>query len=180
MAEALLTDELARRGVGATVHSAGLLDDGRPASPHSASLMADRDLDISAHASRVVTAAMLQRADLIIGMERRHVREAAILVPDAWSRAFTLRELARRALDAGPRPPEVDVTDWLTVLVEERTTSEHLGESSADDVADPYGHSLRAHRKCADELDELIGVVVDQLWPAAEPQADDVLRSTTA
>ncbi len=180
MAEALLTDELARRGVVATVHSAGLLDDGRPASPHSASLMADRDLDLSAHASRVMTAAMLQRADLIIGMERRHVREAAILVPDAWSRAFTLRELARRALDAGPRPPEVDLADWLIVLVEERTTSEHLGESSADDVADPYGRSLRAYRTCADELDGLIGVVVDQLWPIADPQTDDALRSTTA
>ena len=180
MAEALLADELDRRGVAATVHSAGLLDDGRPASPHSTSLMADRDLDISTHASRAVTAAMLERADLIIGMERRHVREAAVLVPGSWSRAFTLRELARRALDAGPRPPEVEVADWLATLVEQRTTAEHLGESSSDDVADPYGRNLRTYRKCADELDGLIGVVVDHLWPAAEPKADNALRSTTA
>ena len=37
MAEVLFADELERRGVDATVHSAGLLDDGRPASPDSAS-----------------------------------------------------------------------------------------------------------------------------------------------
>jgi protein-tyrosine-phosphatase len=180
MAEALLADELARQGVGATVHSAGLLDDGRPASPNSVSLMADRGLDIADHASRVMTVAMLEHADLIIGMERRHVREAAILVPDAWSRSFTLRELARRAEDAGPRPPEVELADWLATLVEDRTTVAHLGESSSDDVADPYGRNLRTYRKCAGELDELIGVVVEQLWPAAEPLADDALRSTTA
>ncbi|MET1050130.1 MAG: hypothetical protein ABWZ55_10910, partial [Acidimicrobiales bacterium] len=94
--------------------------------------------------------------------------------------AFTLRELARRALDAGPRPPEVEVADWLAMLVEQRTTAEHLGESSSDDVADPYGRNLRSYRKCADELDGLIGVVADQLWPAAEPRADNALRSTTA
>ena len=72
------------------------------------------------------------------------------------------------------------MADWLAMLVEQRTTTEHLGASSSDDVADPYGRNLRTYRKCADELDGLIGVVVDHLWPAAEPQADDALRSTTA
>jgi protein-tyrosine phosphatase len=180
MAEVLFADELKRRGVDATVHSAGLLDDGRPASPDSAVLMADRGLDLSAHVSRTMTPAMLEAADLIIGMERRHVREAVVAVRSAWPRAFTLRELARRVLEAGPRPPEVDLADWLAALVEGRTTTEHLGDSPADDVADPMGRSRRTYRKCADELDQLIGVVADQLWPAAEPQADDALRSTTA
>ena len=180
MAEVLLADELARRGVDATVHSAGLLDDGRPASVHSARLMADRGLDLSAHASRAMTPAMLEAADLIIAMERRHVREAAMLVPASWPRAFTLRELARRVVDVGPRPPDVVLADWLATLGEKRTTAEHLGESSRDDVADPIGRNLRADRKCADELDELVGVVVDHLWPSTEPQPDDALRSTTA
>jgi protein-tyrosine phosphatase len=180
MAEALLADELARRHIDATVHSAGLLDDGRPASPHSVRLMADRGLDITRHASRAMTPTMLEQADLIIGMERQHVREAAVLVPAAWPRAFTLPELARRVTAAGPRPPAVALADWLPTLIEGRTIADHLGSFSPDEVADPIGRTLRVSRKCAEELDELIGVVVDRLWPATGPRPHDALRSTTA
>jgi protein-tyrosine phosphatase len=180
MAEVLLAYELAQRHVAATVHSAGLLEDGRPASPNSVKLMADRRLDISRHASRVMTTTMLENADLIIGMERQHAREAAVLVPSAWRRAFTLPELARRATAAGPRPSDVPLAAWLPTLVEGRTIADHLGSWSPDEVADPIGRSLRVYRKCAEELDQLIGVVVDHLWPPPGPRSDDALRSTTA
>jgi protein-tyrosine phosphatase len=171
MAEALLADALARRGVDAHVHSAGLLEDGRPASGHSVTCMAGRGLDLSAHRSRVMTAELLEGADLIVGMERRHVREAAVLAPASWPRAFTFRELARRAEAAGPRPPGVALADWLAGLVEGRTTAAHLGESGDDDVADPIGRSLRTYAKCAEALDGLVATVVDNLFP-------DALRST--
>ncbi len=181
MAEVLLADALRRRSLPATVSSAGLLDDGRPASPHSVRLMAERGLDLTGHASRHMTAELLQRADLIIGMERRHVREAAVLAPDAWPRAFTLPELARRATAVGPRADDVSVADWLATLVEGRTTADHLGDVAADEIADPIGRSLRTYRRCATQLDELIEVVADHLAPAppigSEPPP--TLRSTT-
>ena len=181
MAEVLLADALGRRAFGATVSSAGLLDDGRPASPHSVTPMAERGLDLSGHASRHMTAEMLERADLVVGMERRHVREAAVLVPTAWPRAFTLPELARRATAAGPRPDGVDVADWLTALVEGRTTADHLGDVAADEIADPIGRSLRTYGKCAAQLEELIEVVADRLVPGPPPESDPIptLRSTT-
>ncbi len=180
MAEVLLADALSRRGFDATVTSAGLLDDGRPASPHSVTLMAERGLDLSGHASRQMTAEMLEAADLIVGMERRHVREAAVAAPDVWPRAFTLPELARRATAAGPRPDGVPVADWLASLVEGRTTADHLGEDAADDIADPMGRNLRTYRKCATQLDELIEVVADHLVPAVPSESNPTLRSTTA
>jgi protein-tyrosine phosphatase len=181
MAEVLLADELSRRGVDATVHSAGLLEDGRPASEHSVRVMADRGLDISRHASRVMTPEMLDGADLIIAMERRHVREAAVLAPDRWPRAFTLRELERRLTAAGPRPAAVPLEDWLTEIAADRTPSDHLGESPADDVEDPIGRSLRTYRKCAESLDGLVASVVDHLWPTTdEALSSESLRSTTA
>jgi len=180
MAEVLFADALGRRGLDATVTSAGLLDDGRPASPHSVTLMADRGLDLSSHQSRHMTAEMLASADLIIGMERRHIREAAVTAPDAWPRAFTLPELARRATAAGPRGDGQTVADWLAVLVEGRTTADHLGDVAADEIADPIGRNLRTYRKCASQLDELIEVVADHLVPAVPSESTPTIRSTTA
>jgi protein-tyrosine phosphatase len=142
--------------------------------------MGDRGLDLGGHVSRVMTAEMLDGADLVVGMERRHVREAAVLAPGAWPRAFTLRELARNTEIAGPRPAEVPVADWLAGIVAERTIAAHLGVSPEDDVADPIGRPLRAYRKCADALDGLVATVVDRLWPAPQIPSPDSLRSTTA
>lgn len=181
MAEVLLADALGRRAFAATVRSAGLLDDGRPASPHSVTLMADRGLDLAGHTSRHMTVEMLERADLVVGMERRHVREAAVLAPSAWPRAFTLPELARRATAAGARPDGVAATDWLAALVEGRTTADHLGDVASDEIADPIGRSLRTYRDCAAQLDELIEVVADHLAPGPPSESDPTptLRSTT-
>ena len=120
-----------------------MLDDGRPASAHSVTLMAERGLDLSGHVSRQLTTEMLEAADLFVGMERRHVREIAVAVPDAFPRTFTLKELVRRATAAGPRPDGVSVADWLASLVEGRTTADQLGDVAADDIADPIGRTLQ-------------------------------------
>ena len=180
MAEVLFADALDRRGLDAAVASAGLLDDGRPASPHSVTLMAERGLDLSAHASRHMTPEMLQAADLIVGMERRHIREAAVLAPDAWPRSLSLPELSRRARASGPRAAGVSVADWLAALVEGRTTVDHLGELPADEIADPIGRSLRTYRRCASQLDELIEVVADHLAPVVPPDNPPTTFRSTA
>ncbi len=176
MAEVLLADALAGRGIDARVHSAGLLEEGRPASEHSATLMAERGLDLADHRSRRMTPELLAAADLVVGMERRHVREAALLDREVWPRSFTLRELARRTTAAGPRPDDVDLGRWLLSLSADRRPDDHLGASPADDVADPYGRSLRAYRRCADDLVSLVDSVADGLWPVTTPHP---LRSTT-
>ena len=181
MAEVLLADALSRRRVAARVSSAGLLEDGRPASEHSVACMADRGLDLSGHASRAMTPELLGAADLLLGMERRHVREAAVMAPGSWPRAFTLRELARLAAEAGPRPDDVALGDWLTRLSDGRTPAAHLGASRDDDVADPIGRSVRTYRRCATDLEQLVGTVVDHLWPTTrDAVTPDPVRSTTA
>jgi len=174
MAAALLDRALRTRGVEATVHSAGLLDAARPASPHAVSVMTTRGLDLGGHTSRPMAADLLEGADLIIAMERQHVREAAVLAPSSYPRTFTLKELARRAAGAGPRDPGVPVEEWLAGLAEGRRVAEHLGSSPDDDVADPYGRSERAFRRTADELEVLCDAVVELLWPARDRQSTDV------
>ena len=94
MAEVLLRRHLELAGVEATVSSAGLYDGGAPATDHGVATMADRGLDLSGHRSRQVDEDMVRQADLVIAMTRMHVREAAVLLPDALRKTFTLKELA--------------------------------------------------------------------------------------
>ena len=165
MAQALLTARLAARGVAVPVASAGLLGDGRPPPPEVVSVMAARGLDVTGHRSRAVTADDLAAADLILGLTREHVRHAAVLEPDAWPRAFTLRELLRRGRQAGPRAPGEPLGHWLTRAADGRRRADLLGSHPADDVADPAGGPLREYRATADTLERLARDLVELGWP---------------
>ncbi|HMJ75280.1 MAG TPA: hypothetical protein VK507_04875, partial [Iamia sp.] len=170
MGEALLRDRLDRLGVGARVHSAGLVSEGVPASPNGVRVMAKRGLDLSAHRSQPLTPAAVTGADLIIGMAREHVREAVVLDPDSLGRTFTLRELARRARQTGPRALGADGTlepfeTWLARVGAGRRPADLLGSSTEDDVSDPIGLSKRTYERTAQEIEDLVDTFVAQAFP---------------
>jgi protein-tyrosine phosphatase len=175
MAEAMLRHRLDRLGVDAVVHSAGVSIEGRPASPPGVQVLGRRGLDITAHRSRTVTSVMVAHADLVIGMAREHVREAVALAPESWPRAFTLKELVRRAAGVGPRPPEESLDGWLDRVHEGRRPAELLGWSPDDDVADPIGLSPSFYAETADEIDRLVDKLVGLAW-AAELQTTEGRR----
>jgi protein-tyrosine phosphatase len=166
MAQAMLSARLAARGVTTGVASAGVLAGDRRAPPEVISVMADRGLDVSRHMSRVVTAEDLEDADLILGLAREHVRHAAVLLPAAWPRAFTLRELVRRGRQAGPRAPGEPLGHWLDRAADGRDRAALLGCSPADDVADPVGGPLPAYQATAYLLDLLARDLVELGWPS--------------
>lgn len=168
MAEGLLRHHLAARGIDATVSSAGLLDDDRVASAHAVTVLGDRGVDLSAHRSRRMAAGALARADLVLAMERRHVREAVVLAPVIFPRTFTLKELVRRGEQIGHRAPGEDVPAWLARAGLGRRRADILGASPADDVADPIGRPIEDYERTAAELDDLICRLVDLLWGKAE------------
>jgi protein-tyrosine phosphatase len=155
MAAALLARRLDDAGVKAVVSSAGLLFDGKPATDHGQSVMADRGLDTSAHRSRRIRPDLVTGPDLVIGMARSHVREAVALAPDIWKRAFTLKEIVRRGEERGGRAPGEPLGDWLARLHAGRRLPDLLGESGADDVADPIGGPRKSYERTAEELDDL-------------------------
>ena len=109
--------------------------------------MAARGCDVTGHRSRLVTAEDLARADLVLGMAREHVRHAAVLLPDIWPRAFTLRELVRRGQRGRcPRcPASRSATGWPGWRAG-ASRRDLLGSGTADDVADPVGGPLRGYR----------------------------------
>ena len=164
MAEALLRHRLQAIGVDAHVHSAGLLGDDRSASTDGVAVMAARGIDTSTHRSRRMTQQMVEDADLVIGMAREHVREAVLLIPDAWSRTFTLKELVRRGTEVGPRAPDQAIDEWLEKVAAGRTRADLLGSSDADDVADPIGQSRATYERTAAELEDLVDRAVALVW----------------
>jgi protein-tyrosine phosphatase len=166
MAQAMLSARLAARGVTVPVASAGLLDGDRRPPPEVISVMAARGIDVSRHRSRAVTAEDLAAADLILGLAREHIRHAAVLLPAAWPRAFTLRELLRRGRQAGRRAPGEPLGHWLARAADGRERAGLLGRSPADDVADPAGRPLPAYQATAYLLDRLTRDLAELGWPS--------------
>lgn len=171
MAEALLRQRLAAAGVAAQVRSAGLLESGNPASASGVDILAARGLDMNAHRSTTVSAAILGEADLVLGMARQHVREAVVLAPELWPRTFTLKELVRRGTAIGPRKDGGALEAWLARAHMGRSTSLLMGVAPEDDVADPIGQPRSAYERMVAELDDLVERLVALVWPpAAEGQ----------
>lgn len=166
MAEGILRARLTDRAPDVGVSSAGLMLQGHSAEPHAVKVMSRAGVDISNHRSRVVGMEMLEKADLIIGMERRHVREVSALSVDVFRRSFTLPELVMLAEKQGPRSG-TDLGAWVAELGRGRNALEYLRDSSAEEVADPMGASLRRFKACAREIEDLIDRFVPLAWPGS-------------
>jgi len=170
MAEVLLRHHLAQAGVDATVSSAGLYEGGASATAHGIAVMADRGLLLDGHVSRRLDGPMLDRADLVIGMAREHVREAAVLSPDLLDRTFTLKELVRGAETVGPRSSDEPLSSWLSRITATRRRSALLGVGHDDelDVEDPVGRGREDYEETAELLDRLLGRFVALAFPARQ------------
>jgi len=163
------------------VASAGILA-GQGSIPTSApdeviEVMEPYGIDLRGHRSRPLTAELVESADLVIGMSKRHVQEAILLDPASWPRAFMLKELVRRADTVGPRHQGQTVDEWLDHVHEGRTRSGLVGRSTVDEVADSYGATLADYRATASELAQLDDRLVEDLWPDG-PKTVEAGRAT--
>jgi protein-tyrosine phosphatase len=167
MAAALLGRDLAARDATAQVRSAGTLGgQGQAPPPQVLAAMAGHGLDLGGHRGRQVTGADLARAGLVVAMGREHLRQAVVVAPDAWPRTFTLRELVRRAGQAGARPPGEPLARWLARLHDGRSRLALLGGDPDDDVADPTGGPSAGYRATAAQLRRLTADLAALAWPA--------------
>jgi protein-tyrosine phosphatase len=165
MASAMLARELAARGEPARVTSAGTAANGIASVPGEvAAVLGGYGLDVTGHRSTPVTAGHLARADLVLTMAREHLRQAVVLEPLAWPRAFTLRELARRGALAGPRAAAEPLAGWLARAHAGRSRMELLGDGEPDDVADPFGGRLADYQRAAAQISSAVGEVAALGW----------------
>jgi protein-tyrosine phosphatase len=88
-AEYLLRRQLAGRDV--QVNSAGLgALVGHPVEGHAMALLQEHGIDARPHRARQLDARMLREAELVLGMEPRHLAAAARLAPEASGKLFLL------------------------------------------------------------------------------------------
>ncbi len=168
MAAALLARRLSSRAVPAEVVSGGFLPGGHPVPPEVRAALAPFGADLSGHRSHRLTRGDIEGADLILTMTTQHLREAALLVPGALGRTFSLGEAVTRGEAMGPRPTGTDPFDWVAALSAGRNPRELLGRSP-EDVADPFGGPAAGYRATATLLDGLLGRLTGLLWPAPAP-----------
>lgn len=162
MAERLLAVHAAELGATVEVGSAGVRAlVGHPAEPGAVAAMARRGIDLGDHVARSATTDLVDGADLVITMEGAHVVDLVSGGGAQLARTFTLPELVGRS-GALPRGAAT-VDDWLVDVGEGRSSRALVGSTDLD-VADPYGRSGRAFRRCADELDELCRSLAAALW----------------
>jgi protein-tyrosine-phosphatase len=128
------------------------------------------DVELAGHRSRLITADAVERADVILTMEHYQVAEVALLVPDAWDRTFTLREVVQRGRRVGPRAPDEELADWLRRLSAGRTRMELVGAWHLD-IADPAGQGALAIEQTADEVQDLVDRLSDLAWPRRRAKA---------
>jgi protein-tyrosine phosphatase len=120
--------------------------------------------DVTNHVATALEYDLVRGADLVIGLERRHVQEIVVHDPEAFAKTFTLKELVRRGTDVGPRASEQPLREWLSEVHRGRRAQDLLGMSTADDVTDPTGSATVDHDTVADEIDDLARQVLDLLF----------------
>ena len=146
------------------VESAGLLPGGYASPPEVVTAMAELGIDLSGHRSTEVSPELVAASDVVLGMARRHAREAVLLDATAFDRTFTLKELVRRGDLVGRRQPDEELQAWLGRLNHGRQRTDLVGRSDDDDVSDPLGGPLAAYRTTARELGTLVDRAAALLW----------------
>lgn len=121
---------------------------GEPMTEQAAKLSFKNGGDPIGHAGRLLTAALVEEADLILAMSREHRAYVAKLVPSASRRTFTLREFARvlgRFTElAGSTdtiiPSPGDFPEWMRIAASHRGF-DFVRDPELDNIVDPYRRS---------------------------------------
>jgi low molecular weight protein-tyrosine phosphatase len=165
-AELLLRQRISEVGPSdVIVESAGTLGTTQKVPAELQQEAARHGLDLSDHQSRRVDPATIARADLVIGMERAHLREIVLADPPSFAKTFTLREVVRRGTENGPRREGQTLADWLAELSDGRRHSELLGTSPLDDIPDPMGGPSKEYRTMLEELATSTQILHSLIWP---------------
>jgi protein-tyrosine-phosphatase len=175
MAEALMWSRLAERGCDGdvTASSAGFGTEGIPVRPEVLQVMTDASAAawLHEHRSRRVTPEMVLSADMTVTMTRQHMIEIVTTTPEAWSKTFTLSDLARRAASAGPRRPGEGLDSWVERVHAGRTRLSAMALATGDDIADPIGGRLRVYEATCLEIDRLVTGLAYLMCPGGGAKA---------
>jgi protein-tyrosine-phosphatase len=152
MAEALLRAHVNSLGVTASVRSAGTMAWDTPPLQETVIVMREHGIDVSQHRPTQLTAELIEHSDLVLGMTRNHVGRVVNLVRDSADRAFLVAEFVRLAAETGVRRANESERDWVRRVAAARPRRRVAGRAG-DEVTDPLGEPIGAHRATAARLD---------------------------
>ncbi len=169
MAEAFARRALATRPSAPTVSSSGLITEGRPPPDEVLEIMGDRGIDLGDHRSRLLDADVVANADLLIGMERRHLTEVVAIDADAYRRSFTLPEFVRW-LDGFESDGLLDLDRVLADIAEHRGRRDLLRITIDEEIPDPMGHPIKFFERVAAAIEDLVERMVGAFWVEDQPK----------
>ncbi len=158
MCRSPMAERLARKAFrpGTVAVSAGTHAwDGERMHPYTELVLKERGADTLGFASRRLTRAIVEHADLILTADRVQRAGCATLAPAAVRRVFTLRQFARIIAGLPKRP--ATMPEMLDAV---RATLGQPVEPGEDDLTDPVGGPVEAFRVCADEIQRVLGIIV--------------------
>ncbi len=150
--KALLGGHLDDAGVPNRIWSAGLHGNGGRATDGALQHLAMRGFDVSDHASHLIDADDVARADLIVTAEKLHVAEIAGVWHDAFESTFTLPELIHRSGTIGARGT---LGEWLVAVNRDRPTALDYLDADIGEIPDPTGESPAHWRTSVNMIDDL-------------------------
>jgi protein-tyrosine-phosphatase len=140
------------------VGSFGTLNlDGVPPLAEAYTVAAGWGVDLSGHLSRVLSPGGVAPADLVLGFEQIHVRQAVVDGAAAQSRSFTLREFVRLLGDLGGPVGGSTVVERarLRVAAAHAARGGTPGRLDTDELGDPFGRRSNVYAAVGDELRRL-------------------------
>jgi protein-tyrosine phosphatase len=148
------------------IASLGTLDLGRErALPEAVAIADSMGLDIVGHRARSVGTVDLERFDLVLGFERKHVMASVVDADALIEHTFTLPELVELLAELPDSPPDSDpVQRAVARILHAHANRPPDFRDSFPEVADPLGMTVPAQRETARELDELVGELARQLF----------------
>lgn len=161
MTHAALRAEVARRELPVEVASSGFLTNGDRASDAASSVLAELAHDVSDHRSRITTPKIVDTADLVVTMERRHSRDITAMMKHQ-RKVFTLVTAVDLLSAVDP-----EITDPLGRIAAADAARRHddLLGTGPDEIDDPFGKSLEVNRQTARRLSELSSELLGALFP---------------
>jgi protein-tyrosine-phosphatase len=140
--------------------SAGFLASNHRCPDELVQVLAERNIDASAHRSYQIDPASLGAADLVLTMESSHVQKATRMVPAAFPKILPLKEAVAVASSLHGKNT---IASLLAAANEDRDPRSYLG--STWDVDDPYGRRIKAYRDAVTEIGELVDQLLSRLSP---------------
>jgi protein-tyrosine phosphatase len=172
-------EHLLRRGLGPTVEisSAGTSAlVGQPVSAPMAQLLLARKVDSDGFRARLVSAQLIEAADLVLPVTRAHRSLVVDLWPAAVRRTFTVREFARLLLQideallpAGSPAERLRAAIPLATAQRGRTS---LVPAADDDVVDPYRRERAVYEAALDQILPAVQTIV-QVATGRRPNSSD-------